>query len=123
MKFNYQGSNRVESYCDIEIIGNLVIATELADNPGMSITNAAEEVATSVCLRNEIPMDKLIWIEKYENFGVNYDLVQFIYNGEKLTHPHWRRLANYEVQTIRESQMRMKGDENIEQTKGQGSSD
>lgn len=42
-----------------------VIATELSDNPGMSITNAAEYAASEVCRQLEIDPYQLVWIEHY----------------------------------------------------------
>jgi hypothetical protein len=42
-----------------------VIATELQDNPGTSITNIAEHLASHVCERFAIDPDKLVWIETY----------------------------------------------------------
>jgi hypothetical protein len=42
-----------------------VIATELPNNPGTSITNAAEILATHVCRDFAIPPDRLVWIEHY----------------------------------------------------------
>jgi hypothetical protein len=43
----------------------VVIATERPDNPGTSVTNAAEELASQVCQRFDIDPDKLVWIESY----------------------------------------------------------
>lgn len=43
----------------------MVIATELSDNPGVSVTNFAEGLATLVCRRFSIDPEKLIWIEHY----------------------------------------------------------
>lgn len=42
-----------------------VVATELRSNPGMSVTNAAEHVATQVCLYLGIDPLRLVWIEHY----------------------------------------------------------
>lgn len=110
MRFHYEGSNQVPSYCDIEIIGNLVIAKEVQDNPGQSITNAAEVLATTVCLRNSIPMQDVVWIEKYQHRPGEADLVQFIHDGEKLTNPYWKRLKGNELPLLIASQRdRLKG--------------
>ena len=51
--------------CRVRINGKTVVATELPDNPGMSLTNAASFVAMQVCQFYEIPLDELIWIEHY----------------------------------------------------------
>lgn len=58
-------ANSFPAHCRVRINGNTVIATELPDNTGMSITNAAEEVAMLVCQFYEIPIAQLVWIEHY----------------------------------------------------------
>lgn len=47
----------------------VVILTKLADNPGMSVTNAAEEIAAAVVLANALPSSagRTVWIEHYED--------------------------------------------------------
>jgi hypothetical protein len=45
----------------------VVILTELADHPGMSVTNAAEEIAASVVLAHALPTTRTVWIEHYED--------------------------------------------------------
>ena len=44
----------------------IVIATELHDNPGASITNVAEKCAAQVCLFHDIHPSRLIWVEHYD---------------------------------------------------------
>ena len=51
--FTFRGPNGIDSRCYLQIyeaIGAIpvVIATETAENPGMSVTGAAEELATQV---------------------------------------------------------------------------
>jgi hypothetical protein len=43
----------------------VVICTEPRDNPGMSITNAAEQIAAEVISSRQLPTP-LVWIEHYE---------------------------------------------------------
>ena len=61
-RFDYEGYHKCESHCLIEIHKHekctLVIATEADDNPGTSVTNMAEHIATEVCKQYEIPMLK-----------------------------------------------------------------
>ena len=69
-RFIYRTPHKRSGYCRIEAqsLGDgrvVVIATELKDNPGMSITNAAEYVATEVCRHLRIDPTRLIWIEHY----------------------------------------------------------
>lgn len=58
-------ANSFPAHCRVRINGNTVVATELPDNTGMSIINAAEEVAIQVCQFYEIPIAQLLWIEHY----------------------------------------------------------
>jgi len=44
----------------------VVVLTELRDNPGQSVTNAAEEIAAGVVLANALPTSRTVWIEHYE---------------------------------------------------------
>jgi len=43
----------------------VVLCTEPRDNPGQSVTNAAETVASEVATVNRLPLP-LVWIEHYE---------------------------------------------------------
>jgi hypothetical protein len=69
MRYDYQGfwSN---SFCDIEVHrrtdGKYVfVATELRDNPGTSVTNFAEHLATAMCKQHRLKPEDVIWIEHY----------------------------------------------------------
>jgi hypothetical protein len=69
-RFAYRDVHRRKGECRIEALalpdGRVaVIATELPDNPGMSITNAAEHAATAVCKHLGIDPQRLAWIEHY----------------------------------------------------------
>lgn len=43
----------------------LVIAYELPDNPGRSVTNAAEDIATQFAEAAGVGLDRLVWVESY----------------------------------------------------------
>lgn len=105
-------ANRVEARCGIRVLwaptGDLVvIATELPDNPGMSITNAAEEVATTIYQeygQGQIEPQQMLWIEHYlervSSTGLipeSFDLVTFRWDGRQFTNPDWRRLGAQEL--------------------------
>lgn len=77
-----------------------MIATELPDNPGMSLTNAAASVAMQVCQYYEISLKQLVWIEHYpEETGheETFDLVHFSFNNSLLNVEKWQRLSRIEV--------------------------
>ena len=70
MIYEFKGYRGCASRCDIRInkVGRhqvVVLATELPDNPGTSITNMAEDLAREICVKNSIPFDQLVWIEHY----------------------------------------------------------
>ena len=68
--FEFRGFHGCRCVCNLELFSladgrTVVIATELADNKGTSITNVVEYLASTVCDRFEIDPDKLVWIETY----------------------------------------------------------
>ena len=88
--FEYKGFGGCDCVCDLEVYGNLVIATERDDNMGTSITNMAERLATAICQQFKIDPNKLIWIERYkeckdnpfdDQFPETLSLVQFNLSG------------------------------------------
>ena len=69
MIYDYKGFFGCACQCDIEVHRHtdfdVVVATEVPDNEGTSITNMAEQLATQVCKAFDIVPDRLIWIEHY----------------------------------------------------------
>ena len=88
MIYNYEGFHGCACICDLEIIKNLVIVSEMPENEGTSVTNFAEQLATLVCQEFEIAPEHLIWIEYYpernidgwKEYPESYDLVSFNLN-------------------------------------------
>ena len=118
MLYGYPGLRTCDSKCDLEIVRSvgwttLVICTELENNPGTSVTNAAEMIATRLC-QEDPTMDPegLIWIEHYPERSAGrgqqpspetWDMVVFTYRaGQTFRRPAWRRVSAEEVQTIRQ---------------------
>jgi hypothetical protein len=69
-RFEFRGFHGCRCVCDLEVIPiadgrTVVIATEREDNPGTSITNVAEHLASYVCDRFAIDPEKLVWVEHY----------------------------------------------------------
>jgi hypothetical protein len=69
-RFEFPGLYGRRARCGLERIDLsdgrvLIIATELPNNPGVSITNFAEDLAIIVCRRLVIDPTKLVWIEHY----------------------------------------------------------
>jgi hypothetical protein len=85
-----------------------VVLTEIAENQGMSITNAAEDLATEIRLVYGLNPSTTAWIEHYtpdsyrERSGraETFDLVTFTWdNAGAARYPKWRRLTIEEVET------------------------
>ena len=71
MIFEYLDMNNRRAHCDIERVGNLVIMTELADNPGGSVTNSCEYIIPQYVGRNNIEAADLVFIERYDERSYN----------------------------------------------------
>ncbi|PZO16878.1 MAG: hypothetical protein DCF25_11835 [Leptolyngbya foveolarum] len=89
--------------CRLRINGNTAIATELPDNPGMSLTNAAAAVAMQVCQFHEIPVSELIWIEHYPDEPgqhESFDLVHFGSDNGLLKLERWERISKDKAERL-----------------------
>ena len=95
MRFSYKGVLDNKGICEIERIGNLIIATEIDDNPGPSVTNAAEGLAKAACDFFGIDPYRLIQVESYEyDNDKTYDLVSFHYDECREFHDvSWQRIS------------------------------
>lgn len=76
-----------------------VTLTELPDNPGTSVTNMVEHLATMVKQQflHEIPNETITWIEHYpknERLGhpESFDKVEMLWDDVRYSHPKWQRL-------------------------------
>jgi hypothetical protein len=80
--FAYKAGNRMDGICLIERInlpdGRIVVAAIAVEgNPGNSITNCVEELCLQVCERFRIPSDRLVWLEHYDYYGDDWNMVTF----------------------------------------------
>jgi hypothetical protein len=102
--FHYRvKTNSYLAKCQVRINNNVAVVTELPDNTGMSITNAAEELAMQVCQYYEIPMAELIWIEYYpQRVGRNesFDRVKFQIKHSCFTEPTWEPISDWEAEKL-----------------------
>ena len=69
MIFQYKGFHGCQAQCEIEIHRHpeftAVVCSERDDNPGTSVTNFAEGLATLICAEHKIDTATLVWIERY----------------------------------------------------------
>ena len=111
MKYSYQGYTRIESFCGLKLLerdGNtLVILTELPDNPGTSVTNCVEKIATKVLKEFRLDWHDITWIEHYPAASrgfdkkPSYDLVEFDWNWlGRAEHPKWLHLTEEKFSRI-----------------------
>ena len=111
--FLYRGFHACPSYCWLRIYTapgqSVVLATELDENPGTSITNAAERLAMNVARTFGLTLDSLRWIEHYpERQGSHgrpglpesFDLVTFTPTAQGLQSPEWTRLNPAQVEAM-----------------------
>jgi len=108
----FKGLHGFPSRCFLRIYKTgektVIIATELRDNPGTSITNYAAQLATGALQTFNVQPEQLVWVEHYpagdterEGEGEDtYDIVTFTWNGDNLTTPVWRHSNKKEVETI-----------------------
>lgn len=116
-RFRFTGFHGCESWCRIRIYPRpdgeppVVIATEDGSNPGTSITNAVELIATDVAHHHHLPA--LVWIEHYEAAASSdpdpemlhrtvgrrptYDRVDFDGLGACFRNPQWSPLTLEQV--------------------------
>jgi hypothetical protein len=111
--FLYRGFHGCLSYCWLRIYTapgqSVVLATEMHENPGTSITNAAERLAMEVTRTFGLALDALTWIEHYpERQGRNrhpglpesFEQVTFTRTAQSLGSPEWRRLSQAQVEAM-----------------------
>lgn len=108
-RYPYRGFHGCASWCGLEIIRlrdgrTVVIATEVEDNPGTSVTNMAEGLASRVCAEFTINPRSLVWIEHYGYPSAfpagnprTFDLVTFARpmagDGAPFGDPKWRPMS------------------------------
>ena len=110
MRYDYKGFWGCESCCDIQAHkrgdGKYVfIATELPDNPGTSVTNYAEHLATAMRRQYGLKPQEMIWIEHYpeakDRRKEDFDLVRFVAtDGDSFGSPVWTRLTEQAVDEL-----------------------
>lgn len=110
--YEYRGYHDCESKCGLEIYRQpsksvMVVVTELDDNPGTSITNVAEHLATAVCRDKGISPQKLTWVEHYPlsrfNNGPHWSIVTFDFDWQagRFTNPDWVYVKPEEIEALK----------------------
>jgi hypothetical protein len=109
MRYNYKGFRGCDSSCDIEVHRrsdgkHVFVATELPDNPGVSVTNCAEHLATAMREEYRLKPEDVIWIEHYpeakDRRKESFDLVRFAVVGDTFRTPVWTRVTEQAVDDL-----------------------
>lgn len=105
--FHFTDHNGSAGWCDLSLSHcrdgrTIAIVTECADNPGMSVTNAADCIAWAILLELHLQTQRLILIEHYDRRSYRaglqaetFDLVTFGVVRDHLpffANPSWQRL-------------------------------
>jgi len=109
-------SMRQPATCHLRVLRRethtVVIATEIPDNPGASVTNAASDLATKAVRDFSLNPRRTQFIEHYtpDSYGERnphdpetYDEVTFTWADTTATNPTWRRLQPHEIAEFRDS--------------------
>ncbi len=110
--FTYVGPTGKEGRCYLQVYQEvaslpLVVAVELADNPGTSITNAAEQLGTRVwteLLPHAREGFRLIEVYRRRTstgaLDETFDDVTFTLAGQVLDNADWQHMTRAQVETI-----------------------
>jgi hypothetical protein len=112
MVWQFKGLHGAPSKCGLGVFprvggGKVVAFSELFDNPGTSVTNWIEHLATGVRSAGLVqPEDIVIWFERYgggAGIAETFDVVTFEqYDGGYLR-PHWRRSSRAYFESLLEA--------------------
>ena len=91
-----------------EPVQTIVIATELAENPGQSITNCYERLADMVTTAHGLEPAHTLWVEHYNADSYNgkalepneadrYSLVQMSWNGQRFSAARFAPLQEHQL--------------------------
>lgn len=91
----------------------LVLVSERSDNPGMSVTNAFEAIATSLVKDIALDASACLWVEHYpqegmilhgrnlKTFAESFDLVTLTWDKHQEAHdPEWQRLTRFDWESL-----------------------
>ena len=100
-RLNYAGYHGCASWCDIQVERTgedvLVVVSERDNNPGTSITNCAEVIATAIAARlRDVPVGRLRYLEHYParpHREAAICEVIFEWSGRTAARPEWRHLG------------------------------
>lgn len=105
-RLEFKASNGYTSSCDLAIYREIQLVLVSETGEGMSITNAAETIATEVVKRFGLDPKRMLFVEHYSNeqrpmpYGESYDLVTFTWGKYGAYSPNWRSMPPSEFKDI-----------------------
>mgnify|MGYP000278570275 CR=1 FL=1 len=114
-KFHFT-SNQHQAHCHLKLyklegtLQTIVVATEVNDNPGQSITNGFQELAESMTAVFGLSPSHTLWVEHYNSQSYKgepleheetdrYSLVT-VWDGEQFSEPHFSHLDASHLQQL-----------------------
>ena len=95
----YSALHPDDSLCRVELVPlsdgrTLAVVTEVDDNPGLSATEAWEQVVAAACRRFALDPRTVVWVEHYPEPMAGHARFQFVtftlpLDGSR-GRPHWR---------------------------------
>ena len=105
-RLNFKASNGYPSSCDLTIYREIQLVVVSETGEGMSVTNAAETIATEIVRQYELDPQRLLYVEHYPEsqrpspYGESYDLVTFIWGDHGAYSPTWRHMPPAEFNEV-----------------------
>lgn len=108
--FPYAGFHGCESWCNLQITGSaklaLVVMEEADDNPGTSITNRSEKIASQIVSTFDMHPHRCIFVEHYlphpHRVLAEYKIVTYSWHVGDASTPEWTEITNTQFQALRE---------------------
>ena len=104
-----------DGFCRLRIyganVGTVIVLSELAENLGVSVTNAAAALATEIARIYDLETVTTFWVEHYGAFSYTasggdetFDLVTFTWRNRTASNAEWQRLNSDQLhKLLRES--------------------
>ena len=100
-----------DGFCRLRIYAadaaTVVVISELAENPGVSVTNAAAALATEIARIYDLETVTTFWVEHYGAFSYTasggdetFDLVTFTWRNRTASNVQWKRLTADELHAM-----------------------
>ena len=105
-QLEFKASNGYPSSCQVTIYRDIQVVVVSETGEGMSITNAAEIIATQVVKQFGLDPKRMLFIEHYpesqrpQPYGESFALVLFTWGKYGASSPIWRHMPNPEFYEI-----------------------